>query len=301
MFIIVFALLEFLLFAHYLNPYVSLVILIIYLLWYFDGKEYTGERRWEALRSLGVWQWVSPVQYVFPNKSDIGQTRGKRLFIFPACLTPSPLIWGIGLHGGALPFNQPIHYLVPPIYMWIPFLRDVLMWTGAVTYSLHNTHHSKQAVIQELLDNGRVVAYCPSNFFNPHDKPHDLEANIEHRYPTDQVFQYCIAESVSLIPIIVQGEHERYHIVCNRPWLRATQSFFYAKLEYALPLCYWFKLFSSRRPPQVMLKVGPSMTCNLYAGQPDGLEKLRKALLETVSQLGEPLRLSQPVKGDKDI
>lgn len=297
MYVLLFILVEYLVFVHILPVYVTLCAFLVYMLWYFDGKEYTGERRWEFLRSLRVWQWVSPVHCVFPNKSDIGQTRGKRLFIVPMCLTPSPLIWGIGLHGGTLVFNQPVHYVVPPIYMWIPFMRDFLMWTGAVTYSLANNSRSKQKVVQDLLDDGRVVAYSPSNFFNPHD--HDLEAIIEHRYPTDEMFRYCMNESVSLIPIMVQGEQERYHIV-HKLWLRTAQKWFYAKIEYALPLCYWFKIWNRRRPPPVTLKVGPSITCNLYTTQTDGLEKLRKSVKETVGQLGEPVRIGVVDKGDKD-
>jgi hypothetical protein len=299
MYVIAIAIAEFILFLHFIPWYVSLCLLLIYSLWYFDGKEYTGERRWDALRSLRLWHWLSPVQCIFPNKADISQTKGKRLFVLPTCLTPSPVIWGIGLHGGVLAFNQPIHYLVPPVYMWIPILRDILMWTGAVTYSLSDPRYNKHDVLQELLDNGRVVAYSPSNFFNPHQS--DLEANIEHRYPHDDMLRYCMAQSVNIIPIVVHGERERYYIVQKYALLQKVQAWFYQRLDYALPFCYWFRLFNKNRPPLVMLKIGPSLTCNLYQTQPDGLEKLRKALVDVVVELAEPVRVEISTKGEKNI
>lgn len=302
MYVLLIILLELFVFYYIVHLYALVFIAFLYGWWYWDGKEYTGERRWDALRSLRIWRWLSPIQSIFPNKADMSQTRGKRLFVLPTTVTPSPLIWTFGLHGGALSSfqQQPIHYIVPPIYMWVPFLRDVLMWTGAVTYSLHKQEYSRLAVIQLLLESGRVVAYSPSNFFNPHAHALDLEAHIEHRYPDDETLRFCMNESVCLVPVVVNGERDRYRIV-HHPFLHIIQTWFYQRMDYAFPFCYWFRLFNRQRPPEVTVKIGPSMTCNLYQTQADGVEKLRKALKDTVTQLSEPTKTMDSNKGDKDI
>lgn len=59
----------------------------------------------------------------------------KRLYVLVPGDTLISLVWGIGLHGDQLPFAEHLHYVVPPILLWIPILRDILMWTGAITYS----------------------------------------------------------------------------------------------------------------------------------------------------------------------
>lgn len=308
MYLLLIVLFEYIVFIHLLHLYVTIFIGLIYALWYFDGKEYTGERRWDAFRQLRIWTWLTPVQYVFPHRADMTQTMCKRLFVFPTALTPSSLIWGIGLHGGQLTMNQPLHYIVPPVYMWIPFLRDVLMWTGAVTYSLHNTElNSKTRVIESLLEHGRAVAYSPSNFFN-HLYVDDLEASIEHRYPTDDVLNYCIRQSVTLIPVIVNHEHERYRIVLH-PKIQTLQRRLYAYLEYPLPFCYWYRLFNRKRPPKIVLNIGHAMSCNLYADSSSNnnnnnssgqIERLKSVLKDTVSSsvtMAPPLQ-QKHVKSD---
>lgn len=281
MYLILIIALELILFGYYVPYYVSIIVFFLYALWYFDGKEYTGERRWDAFRSISAWKWITPIQYIFPNKLDIAQTRGKRLFIMPTCATTTPLLWGIGIHGGSMSMNQPIHFVVPPPYMWVPFLRDVLMWMGGVSYSLRRQDFGKDKVIQHLLDNGRVVVYAPSNFYNPYSDSHDVEAIVDHRYPSSEMLQFCIEESVSIIPVIVSGEADRYKMVDTG----VLQKWTYSKLDYPLPHVHWFKFFNASRPPPIVLKIGPLLTCNLYQREGDGIEKLKKSLRDTVLEL----------------
>jgi len=261
----------------------------IYSLWYFDGKEYTGERRWEAFRSLKIWQWISPVDLILPEKNDFQTTRGKRLFVFIPCATPSSLIWSVGLHGGNIQFKQTVHYVLPPIFLWIPLVRDVLLWTGAITYSNHKASQSKIAVITEMLNQGRAVCYTPSNFAD-RIITSDLESNIEARYPSEDMLKLAIDENIQIVPVVVQGEFERYKIVQNNH-LKSLQSFAFRHLDYPFPLFYWYKWYSHTRPPLVFVQFGAIMSAQVY----ETTLKLKDALKDKVS------RLTQPSLGDKEI
>lgn len=297
MYLVLIIAIELLLFGYYIPYYISILVFFVYALWYFDGKEYTGERRWDAFRSLSMWKWVTPIQYIFPNKSDIAQTRGKRLFVMPVCVTTTPLLWGVGLHGGAMSMNQPIHFVVPPPYMWVPFLRDVLMWMGGVSYSLRGgDSRGRDLVIQNLLDNGRIVVYAPSNFYNPYSDTHDVEAIVDHRYPSNGMIKFCIDQSVSIIPVIVSGETERYKLIDAG----AVQKWTYSKVDYPLPHLHWFRFFSASRPPLIVIKIGPCLTCNLYRAENEGIEQLKKSLRDTVLELST---ITAPIihKTDKAI
>lgn len=184
MYIIAAAVIELLLIIKVIHVYILCAFAFFYVWSYLDGKEYTGERHWPLFRNLVVWKWLSPVEYVLP--SDV---KGKRLYFMIPCATPIPLIWGIGLHGGELKFHYPIHYIVPPLYLWLPVVRDVLMWTGAVTYSRHNSIYALNTVILDLLDRGRSVCYCPSNYFSAAED--DMESQIQSRYPSTELLTLC--------------------------------------------------------------------------------------------------------------
>lgn len=260
---------------------ISFGLVAFYLMWYLDGKEYTGERRWEAFRSLRIWSWITPVDIELADRNDLQSVSGKRLFVFVHCYTPSSLIWSVGLHGGVLKFKNTIHYMVPPIFMWIPIVRDVLLWTGAITYSLHNERHCKHSILSDILSQGRSVAYVPSNFADK--MGNDLEANIESRYPSEETTKLLIEENMQLVPVVVQGEFERYRII-QQTYIKQIQSFFYKHLEYGFPLCYWYRWYASSRPLPVRVQFGPLMSAQVYTTP----QQLKEALKDKVSRLVQP-------------
>lgn len=266
-----------------ISSLLCLSCIALYSLWYFDGKEYTGERRWEAFRRLGVWRWLSPVDILMPEKSELQNVGGgKRLFVFTPCATPSALIWSVGLHGGGVRFDHTTHYVLPPPFMWVPLVRDVLMWSGAVTYSNREAAHSREAVIFDLLNQGRAVCYAPMNFApRPAGaRGDDLEKAIDARYPSDDMLSKCIAEQIRLVPVVVQREAERYKMAHNER-LRAVQSFCHRHVDYPFPLCYWYRFYSHERPPLLSIQFGAVMASEVY----ETTEKLKGALKEKVSRL----------------
>lgn len=281
MFLLLIVLLEAYLCFHFLNLYLFVFIALIYGLWYFDGKEYTGERRWEGFRNLRLWKWLSPIEYTFANHTDLSLMNAnvKRLYVLIPGDTYISLIWGIGLHGGhLLPFSSKLHYVVPPIFMWIPLLRDVLLWTGAVTY--HSKKRPLDTVILELLQANRSVCYCPSDFSNVVVPMMDLEQGSggdggggsaavvgeeEMRFtittpcPSDEMFTFARQERLQLVPVVTHGERRRYYI-----WegLGRVQEFFFQRMGYPFPICFALRVFSKRRPPRLHQQFGSIIECN---------------------------------------
>lgn len=262
---------------------VCLSCVALYSMWYFDGKEYTGERRWEAFRRLPVWRWVSPVDVLIPEKSELQNVGGgKRLFVFTPCHTPSALIWSVGLHSGGVRFDHTTHYILPPVFMWVPLVRDVLMWSGAITYSNRDARHNRDAVILDMLNQGRAVCYAPANFC-PTKLGTDLEASIDARYPSDDMLQKCIEQQIRIVPVVVQGEHDRYKIVSNTK-LSAAQAFCYKYADYPLPLCYWYRFYSHDRPPLLSVQFSAVMASEVY----ETTDKLKAALKDKVGRFAPP-------------
>jgi hypothetical protein len=214
-----------------------------------DGKEYTGERRWDWLRRQSVWKRISPIEYYFTNKKDLSllNPQIKRIYVLVPGETIIPLVWGIGLHGGELnPFSEKLHYIVPPIFMWVPLLRDILLWTGAVTY--HPTKRPVDSVVLDLLQNGRTVCYCPSNFIT--------EENIA--CPSDAIFKFAREQKFQLVPVVVHGEKQRYNII-SYP---TVQNFFLKHVHYAFPIVFALRLFTKERPPVLRQQFGSIITCD---------------------------------------
>ena len=248
-----------------------------------DGREYTGEGRWEWFRSLH-YQWLglglswrrwSPVEYAVA-KSALAHGGGgggkapSRMFVFTGCCTPMPLIWGVGLHGGRLStgdFEQPLHYILPPPYFWVPLLREFLMWTGAVTYSLSDPRRGEMAVLRTLLAQGRWVCYAPSLF--------SATADDGDRPPRDDLLMHLRDSGVGaqLVMVTVQDERARYGVldgfVALRQWCME-------RLHYPFPVLFWRR---RRAHARVLLQWGPPVTLNAYPTLDAAKERLHHIML----------------------
>jgi hypothetical protein len=243
----------------WLNFYLLIILTLVYLLSYFDGKEYTGERRWDGFRRFPLWRRVSPITYSFANINDL-QRSGKRLYVLLPGDTLVSLVWGIGLHGGALSsFAERLHYIVPPIFMWIPILRDVLLWSGAVTYDAKK--RPMNGLILDLIQNNRSVCYCPSGLANV-VIPQDLESQntIVTPSPHDEIFTFARESELEMVPIIVHNERKRYHIL----HVPRVQTFFYQHIGYPFPMCFVLKAFQKKKPPMLHMDFLSIVHCGKY-------------------------------------
>lgn len=280
--------------VNWINTYALIFVLLVYIPWYFDNKEYNGERRWDWLRRLYLWRFISPIEYTFANLKDLSLMNHtiRRIYVMVPGDTIMSLIWGIGLHGGQLPFAERLHYVVPPIFMWIPLLRDVLLWTGAITY--HYKKRPLETVLLEMLHNNRSVCYCPSNFANmtSDDGEEDIETgSLTRTVPclSEEMLQFALHEQIQLVPVVVHCERKRYYIFTHDFLLKRIQRFFYWYIGYPFPLFFWLKMFSRTRPPLLHQQFGAIIECNQKYASTTLLKESFKDAVEalTCRELGD--------------
>jgi hypothetical protein len=143
-------------------------------------------------------------------------------------------------------------------------------------------------IISDMLLDGRSICYTPSNYNNTID---DLERQISTRYPSTELLAFCIEQSIQIVPVVIQGEHERYRII-EHPWLRTVQSWFYKKIDYCLPLVFWMRFRPPIKPPPLTLSFGSILDSYLYANA----EKLTETIREKVSAMTVPALRDKIVK-----
>lgn len=238
--------------VHGLNLYASVLGILIYMLWYLDGREYTGERHWPQFRRFLGWKYLSPMTYYIGNTVDLEQLGSKqqRLYILVPGITYYSVFWGIGLHGGRLPpkMSERLHWVVPPLVMAIPLLRDVLLWAGAVTY--HEKHHPLTDVMLALLNANRSVCYTVGD---------------GQTMPTlsDEILNFAREHQTQLVPMVVSGERKRYHIV-ETPMLQRVQRWTFRHAGYPFPMLVALRCCGRTRPPPLVMQVGSILHCSAY-------------------------------------
>lgn len=278
--------------------YAIFFLSLLYILWYFDGKEYTGERRWEGFRSSRLWQYISPARFTISSTTAMINAH-RRLFVAIPCTTPLPL-WWMSVHGGMLPSTLNLCYMLPPVFFSIPWLRDVIMWSGGVTYKgtpwkqmlrqnltaeqkKHQDRTRRNTSILELLNSNRSVCYTPSGFsniLNEFDNT-DLESGVTTTGPDDELFDFAMNNGVQIIPVVVSGEKKRYRIIAGSRWLRWIHSKTITLLGYPIPLLFWTRIFSNEPPPHLEIQIGPVIHSDRYKD----LNLLKQTFRENVNRI----------------
>jgi len=267
--------------------YPTLFLTLIYVLWYRDGKEYTGERRWDGFRRCVVWKHLSPASFTFASQTYVTDA-DRKLFVMMPCITPAPM-WWFSVHGGRLQQDLNLCYVMPPLFFAIPVLRDVMMWSGAVTYQdapwkaenrEQENHRRRNGAILNLLNANRSVCYAPSGFsdvlhnFNDDDP----EEGVQTNFPDDALFEFARENRVQIIPVIVAGEKKRYRVIAGARWIRWIQARTHAFLGYPLPLLFWARTFAKR---SLEIQIGPVIHCARSAD----VESLKQIFRETVENI----------------
>lgn len=281
------------------NLYLTVFIALIYTLSYIDGKEYTGERHWVQFRRWSLWKWVTPIRYTIENPTELATaTRdSKRMYVVVPGDTLMSAFWGIGLHGGSLDesYASRLHYIVPPLLMWIPVLRDVLLWSGAVTW--HHKKHPLNTLIKDLLQQRRSICYCPAQFTNGlvpvasgnehlilershKDDPDPLHIPIPRL--DDEMLEFMRAEAVELVPITISCERQRYSIA-RWSWLQHIQRFSMKHIAgggYPLPFIFWLRMCGRKKPPPIQLQIGSVIACGRYTKSNEDLRRSFQCAVE---------------------
>jgi hypothetical protein len=251
-----------------LSLYALALVVLVYALSYLDGKEYTGERHWPQFRRLRLWRYLTPVKYLITNERDLSVVE-RRLYVAHGN-TVDALVWGVGLHGGVLgEWSAGLRYVVPPPLMWVPVLRDILMWSGAVTWSA-GRGPGLRAVLLDLLQSNRSVCYYPQPWALL-DDPAVLP---------DELLQFAQQERLQLVPIAVHNEPLRYRFA-TAPWLRTLQRWSLRHMEYPAPWVYWPRWCGPKRPPRLELQFGAVISASRF----ETAAKLREVLEENMKSL----------------
>lgn len=241
----------------------------------------------DVFRRFSVWRHLSPMQYTFTDEKQLSLTGPsvKRIYVMVPGDTVGAIVWGLGLHGGRLgkSFAEKLCFVVPPLMLRIPILRDFLLACGAVTYN-RKSKKPLEDLLLEMIQSGRSVCFCPSRFANTtiaHSSLEDAAERGETVVNTvdipDELLSFARAEKLQLVPIIVQGERKRYFIF---KWPR-VQAFFFRYLEYAFPQCVLPRLFSRQKPPPINILFGPIIHCDDKYGSN---KELRSHFREMVKQ-----------------
>ena len=240
--------------AEFYFLFTTIVFLLYIGLKYNDGDEITGARAWKWLR-----------KYTF-NKSIIYESVDKEgyieqeriLFVVLGNITNFSLISGFGLHGGKFG-DVDLNYILPPILFKIPILRDFLLWTGAVTYE----RNDKEGTVINLLKKNKSVAYAPSGMddvLNYTGSDNDI---ITLQNPEIDVFNFVMKYKIRLVPVLIQGETERYSIRRNK-YIHKIQKYCMNKWKWPFPFWFFVKIWGKDPPPKVKMYIGPIMDPNVY-------------------------------------
>lgn len=223
---------------------------LFYILWYFDRSENNGRRTWDSLKNLAIWKFFSPIKYYNFEETELLDLK-KRLFIVIPNRTYLSLIWGFGFNSAQLHHKLDVCYILPRILFYIPIVRDILLWSGAVADS--PPHLSTTETIITLLNQGRSVCYSPLTI--------DRKTN-KIPIPDNNLFEFCKEKNINVIPVVVSNEIERYWFPFN---LISLQKRCYAWCGYPFPQLFFLKIFSQSPPNKIDLQFGTPINCGAFA------------------------------------
>ena len=259
-------------------------VVLYIVLKYVDGEERKGNRVWESIRK---YTWNTSVIYEMSNKSvllsnapaaysitqssPLGSHHGV-LFVVIGNKTNFVLLSGFGLHGNVWK-DYELVYMIPQYLFYIPLLRDVLLWTGAITES--------RELIPQLVGRGKSVAYSPQGMNDLFNDSDDVV-----RLPDAEFFQFAIEHRLKVIPVLIKNESDRYKICRTR-----CQSYFYnsTRLRWPWPLLFCVRVFQQNPPPKVKIFCGVPIDASTHQ-DPNVLAKHFNGQFEAMGYLGEDLQ-----------
>jgi len=184
--------------------YSSFLVVALYLWTYTWGSEETGARRYNGLRSLRIWKYLgNKCQHKWTSlDSAVGDRRSPILFVAGPNLTGLAFFWAFGFHGDKTLTDLDIVYTMPRSAFNIPIIRDILLYSGAVS--------DDPRVVQNLLRRNCNVVYDTTGIQGPllSDSRFTVIVNELSKEMTD------IAKDTKsiLIPVVLFGEEKVYNL-----------------------------------------------------------------------------------------
>ena len=232
--------------------YLYLFLLFIYVLfWYWSGAEETGNEAKPVFRNWCLWRKWTAVQHVWSNREEFATLSKDHtyLFIVTPNMTNMALISGFGLHGGKLPVDLDVRYILPSLLLCIPILREILLWSGACCAK---GNKDVEGTILKLLRKGKSVAYCPTGMrdYFGQTKTFDLEPAI---------YQFAHQYNIRLVPVLVEREADRYNIITHK-----IQEYTFNWFFVPIPLLFGPRIFGAGPPPKITLSIGTACDPSLH-------------------------------------
>jgi len=220
-------------------------VFIYFMFWYMlDDTETNGNRSWNLLRNLNFWQKkFTAVEYFFGDKKSIVEQSPNSRLVFVVVkgnLTNMALISGFGLHGGMFQ-ELDICYILPWVLFKVPILREIIMWTGAISGGKGSISTS----ILTALNHGKSVCFAMNGM-------NELTTiNDEQTIPID-LFEFAKLNKIKLVPVNIENECERYSI-----WkYPSLHKFSLAMFGFPFPFIFFPKIFGEDPPPKVDIRIG---------------------------------------------
>lgn len=170
------------LYFYYFEIYflLTLVFFIYYGTLWMDGHETTGFRTWPACKRLGPL-----IRYTWADKRMDAR---RCLYVVTGNRSHLGMIAGFGLDAGNFPN---VCYMLPRGLFSVPLLRDVLLWTGAVSDETDFLH---------LLERNWSVAVS-----------YDAQ-DVEQGALDVSIFEYACEKRVPVVPVSIVGDEERFWV-----------------------------------------------------------------------------------------
>jgi len=240
---LLFQILVFVLYLPYARLYWPLFAVLLYsVLWYWvDDSEKTGNRSWTWLRNWRIWQTqFTAVEYLFGNKnlrSELEKNERVVFVILRGNMTNMGMVSGFGFHGGVFA-KMDIVYLLPSMFFRVPGIREILLWSGAISYD---------AGLQKLNDTllgalNRQKSVCFAlNGMDEIMGKRETESEI-----SEELFEFAKEQKIQFVPVEVTGERDRYAIYESSMQI----------LGYPCPFLFGPRIFGAEPPPKLELIFG---------------------------------------------
>jgi hypothetical protein len=198
------------------------------------------------------------VKYWCKNPKELYGDR--MLFVVMGNFTNFSLLSGFGLHGNFFD-KLDLVYLMPPILFRIPFLRDILMWTGAVTWKDKNYEQT----ITQLFHKGKSVVYpVQSNDLLRFMGQESLDEVIISTPESELIDFVTKSNNIHVVPVLIQNDTHRYAI-WRSPRLSSIHKYCQDKLGWPFPFIFCPRVCGKEPPPKVNIHIGSPMKVTDHA------------------------------------
>jgi len=238
-------------------------------------------------RNAGV---LSKNATIFQNEDLLEPYVDRRvMFLAAPNRTNLPLFWSFGWHGNKTLAKMDVLYALPRVLFWVPFLRELLVFSGAVEGDEEN-------LIWLMKKEARAICYAPGRMqeaLTVQSRGCTKTCSLNPEFITQ-----LIAKEVVVVPVVFVGENKRYPPLLLTPedtalgknnWYKylVMTVLFLRKRSYQL-IDYPFPLFFGwNRKEKVTTIIGPPIDTKTYL--PGHPEKVCNAVQGSWASMGNTL------------